>query len=159
MTLTTLTSNNITLHPLSVHYIESYLAALSEKILALLAISSLEAERTYLLQRVAEPTFFYCAFETKSKNFVGALEIRPTYYRSQLYNWINEQFWGNGYYQELLAACIPHYFKNNPQELHIQARIDITNLRSYYALKKFGFKDTGIFSGPRGDQYELIITQ
>lgn len=154
-----LMSHNITLRPLAEQYIENYLAALSQKILKLLAISSHEAERNYLLQRLAEPTFFYCAFENQSQLFIGALEIRPPHYRSQLYNWINEQFWGNGYYQELLTTCIPAYFKHHPQETQVQARVDISNVRSYYALKKYGFNDTGIFSGPREDQYELIISR
>lgn len=37
------------------------------------------------------------------------------------------------------------------------ANVDAENLRSYYALKKFGFIDAGVKNGPYGLQYRLIL--
>jgi hypothetical protein len=39
------------------------------------------------------------------------------------------------------------------------ANVDVENLRSYYALKKFGFIDSGIKNGPYGMQYKLFLVK
>lgn len=143
--------------------IGDYLQAFSPKVCQLLDVKSLEEEREYLEQQIIKveqaSTFFYCIFEQVSDLLIGAIEIRSIAYRSQLYNWINEQFWGNGYYQEAMQAAIPEYFVQFPQETEFNALVDVSNLRSYYGLKKLGFVDVGLVNGPREKQYNLIVSK
>lgn len=156
-------TENLILEPLVQNHFEAYLAMFSPFIQKVLDVSDLQEEQEYLkiqYQKVQHnQTFFYCIIEAFSQQLIGALEIRTKAYRSQLYNWINEQFWGNGYYQEALLALLPHYFQQYPEEEEVNARVDVSNLRSFYALKKCGFTQTGIFKGPREDQYNLIIVK
>lgn len=156
-------TQNLILEQLAQNHFEAYLAMFSPFIQKILNVSDTQEEHEYLklqYQKVQNnQTFFYCIIEAFSQQLIGALEIRSKAHRSQLYNWINEQFWGNGYYQEALLTLLPHYFKQHPEEEEVNARVDISNLRSFYALKKCGFTQTGIFKGSREDQYNLIIVK
>lgn len=150
---------SIVLKVLHEDFFNHYLTMFSEKIRSLLDVSSQESERLYLemqLEKVKTlDTFFLCVFEKGTCNLVGALEIRNQSYRSQLYNWMNEKYWGNGYYQEALFLGLTFYFETHQDENSVTARVDITNQRSYKALLKAGFKEIAIRKGPRGDQYLL----
>ena len=141
--------------------IPDYLAMLSETVCRILWIQSHADEAWYLAQRIEKvkegTTFFVCIFEKVSEKLTGAVEIRDPSYRSQLYNWINEDFWGNGYYQEALALAVQEYFERYPLEFSISASVNVSNKRSYFALKKFGFIDRGIFKASTEDQYKLIF--
>lgn len=156
-----LESPHLVLKELHQDLFDQYMLAFSPLICRLVGSSSVEAERIYLemqLQKVQiEATFFFCIFEKISEMLIGAIEIRNQSYRGQLYNWINEEYWGNGYYKEAMLLTIPAYFKRFPEEDHFNARVDVSNLRSYYALKKIGFKETGIYKGAREDQFNLIF--
>ena len=131
----------------------------SEKVQNILDVSLVSSERLYLEMQMEKvrtmDTFFLCIFERETNNFVGAIEIRNQSYRSQLYNWMHENYWGSGYYQEALLLALTFYFEKYPQEETVSARVDVTNQRSYKALLKAGFKEIAKRKGPRGDQYLL----
>ena len=143
--------------------IPAYLSMLSETVCAILGIKSRADEAWYLAQRLEKikdgSTFFVCIFEYATETLIGAVEIRDPSYRSQLYNWINESYWGNGYYQEALSLAVKEYFDQYPQETTITACVDVSNKRSYFALKKFGFIEFGIIKGPKEDQYQLVYSR
>ncbi len=123
-----------------------------------LHVSSPAIERIYIKERIAQhesgTTFLFGVFS--NHELIGALEIRSANTsRGQLYCWLNEQFWGNGYFQEALQLAASFYF-NHTQERYITAHVDCENLRSYRALRKAGFVDAGFQNGPHGKQFELI---
>jgi RimJ/RimL family protein N-acetyltransferase len=119
----------------------------------------------------------------KAGKLIGAIEIRElTESDGQLYSWINENYWGSGAYQEALKLISKKYFETcnlkntcagsigcdnngnfgsssngNVRCKYYTANVDAENLRSYYALKKFGFIDSGIKNGPYGPQYKLLL--
>jgi len=150
----------IMLRPLSKIYFSDYVKAFSPKVKELLHVSSGESELEYLQDRLEKQkkgkTFFYLIFENTENKLIGAIEIRdPQETDSQLYSWIHEDYWGTGIYQEALGLVSKEYF-DETQEKSYNANVDITNLRSYYALKKQGFIDSGIKKGPFGKQYKLV---
>jgi RimJ/RimL family protein N-acetyltransferase len=124
-----------------------------------LHVSSAAAERIYITERIAHHahgrTFIFGVLLDNA--LIGALEIRDaSTSRGQLYCWLNESYWGNGYFQKALALAADFYFQNT-DERYITAHVDCTNLRSYRALKKAGFADAGFVPGPHGRQYELLL--
>ena len=150
---------SVVLKELNESFFEKYISMFSEKIQNILDVSSQSSERLYLEMQMKKvktmDTFFLCIFEKETNNFVGAIEIRNPSYRSQLYNWIHEKYWGNGYYQEALLLALKFYFEKYPDQEKVTARVDVTNPRSYNALLKAGFKEIAKRKGPRGDQYLL----
>jgi len=151
----------VTLKPLSKIYFGEYLRAFSEKVKQLLHVSSGESELEYLEDRLEKQkegkTFFYLIFDNKSNKLVGAIEIRDSQETdSQLYSWVHEDYWGAGIYQEALELVSKEYF-DETQESFYNANVDVENLRSYYALKKHGFIDSGVKEGAFGKQYLLIL--
>lgn len=109
-------------------------------------------------------------FRSAPEKLIGAIEIRDlTESDGQLYSWVNENYWGVGAYQEALALISQKYFQvcelcpdrftKNPEARcqYYTANVDVENLRSYFALKKFGFLDAGVKNGPYGLQYKLIF--
>jgi RimJ/RimL family protein N-acetyltransferase len=124
-----------------------------------LHVSSAAAERIYIKERIAHhadgTTFLFGVF--LDNTIIGALEIRDaSTSRGQLYCWLNETFWGNGYFQKALMLAATCYFQHT-NERFITAHVDCNNLRSYRALKKAGFADAGYVMGPHGKQYELLF--
>jgi RimJ/RimL family protein N-acetyltransferase len=124
-----------------------------------LHVSSAAAERIYIKERIAYhadgTTFLFGVFLDNA--LIGALEIRnASTSRGQLYCWLNESFWGNGYFQKALALAAACYFQHS-NERYITAHVNCDNLRSYHALKKAGFADAGYVAGPHGRQYELLL--
>jgi RimJ/RimL family protein N-acetyltransferase len=135
----------------------------SPKVRELLHVSSKDSEIIYLEHRLEKQkkgeTFFFCIFENKSKKLIGAIEIRnPKETDSQLYSWLNEKYWGTGMYQEALGLLSKKYFNETNEKIY-RAKVDISNLRSYKALKKHGFIDVGLKKGPQGKQYILVLTK
>lgn len=117
------------------------------------------AERIYITERIAHHehvrTFLFGILLDDA--LIGALEIRDaSTSRGQLYCWLGEQYWGNGYFQKALSLAASFYFKHTT-ERYITAHVDCANLRSYRALKKAGFADAGFVAGPHGRQYELLL--
>ncbi|MDP3889195.1 MAG: GNAT family N-acetyltransferase [bacterium] len=157
-----LTGKLVVLKPLNQSYINAYLAAFSPMVRLQVQADSLEAERAYLQDRLErqqheEDTLFYCVFNRVTNQLIGALELRNRYTsRGQLYCWLHEHYWGGGFFQEALALASRAYFIKSGN-LFFNAHVDKTNKRSYYALKKGGFADSGIVRGPCGLQYELIL--
>lgn len=124
-----------------------------------LHVSSAAAERIYIKERIAHHadgrTFLFGIFLNDA--LIGALEIRDaSTSRGQLYCWLNESFWGNGYFQKALSLAAAFYF-DHTNERYITAHVNCDNLRSYRALKKAGFADAGYVMGPHGKQYELLF--
>ena len=151
----------VTLKPLSKIYFGEYLKMFSEKVRELLHVSSGESELEYLEERLERQKtgeiFFYLIFENKENKLVGAIEIRDLQETdSQLYSWVHEDYWGTGVYQEALALVSKEYFDETKEKFY-SANVDVVNVRSYHALKKYGFIDSGFKKGPFGKQYVLIL--
>jgi len=151
----------VTLKPLHESFFPQYLKMFSPKVRDLLHVSSKDSEITYLEDRLKKQkkgeTFFFCIFENKTNKLIGAIEIRnPKETDSQLYSWLNEKYWGTGIYQEALALLSKKYFTETDEKMY-RAKVDISNLRSYKALKKHGFIDIGLKKGPHGKQYILVL--
>jgi len=161
MDLRDLKGKLVTLKPLRESYFPQYVKMFSPKVRDLLHVSSQESEITYLYDRLEKQkvghTFFYCVFENKENKLIGAIEIRnPQETDSQLYSWLNEAYWGTGMYQEALQLLSKIYFQET-NELFYRANVDISNIRSYKALKKHGFIDFGLKKGAHGKQYILVF--
>ena len=156
-------TNALVLKELEESDFNAYQSMLSETVCHLLGIESKADELWYLSQQVVKvenkQTLFLCIFEKKSHTLIGAIEIRDQSYRSQLYNWIHELFWSNGYYQEALQAALDLYFTMHPEEIEVNALVEIMNKRSFYALKKAGFVLRGKRKGPRMEQYDMVFYQ
>jgi len=151
----------VVLRPLTEEFIEPYLEKFSQAIRLSLHVQSLESERDYLHERLARQKeyqgFFYCIFDVRTNQIIGAIEIRdPEEHRGQLYCWIREKYWGTGRFQEAINCAAKEYFAKTDKS-SFNALVDVTNQRSYRALKKAGFADAGMVDGPRGKQYELVL--
>lgn len=147
----------VVLRALEEHDIPEYLSQLSSTVQELLHISSPESERWYIESRIKQATScMYGIIENVSGYLIGGLEIRPRPpFFGQLYVWINERFWGSGCFQEAIALSANSYFQHTDAQF-FTAHVDVSNKRSYYALKKAGFADVGIDNGPYGKQYVLL---
>jgi RimJ/RimL family protein N-acetyltransferase len=148
----------VTIRSLIESDLDDYERLFTPHVRAALHVSSSGAERIYITERIAQhetgTTFLFGVF--CDDELIGALEIRAaTTSRGQLYCWLNEQFWGNGYFRTALELAASFYFQHS-NERYITAHVDCDNLRSYRALKKAGFADAGFQNGPHGRQYELI---
>lgn len=149
-------SNDIILERLAFHHIEHYLRAYSTQVQSLLHVNSSISEREYIFQKIKEKSFLYGVFLENINNLIGAIEIRDPCYRSQLYCWLNENYWGKNYFAQAMQQAVRLYFEQTDEKT-ISARVDCKNKRSYYALIKFGFKEIKIVPGGYGPQYELIL--
>ncbi len=102
----------------------------------------------------------YFIFDKKTNKFIGSIEIKEKNEENpgQVSFWINEQFWGGGRFQEALDLITTLYFKYTHAAKY-DAHVRIWNKRSYYALKKYGFKDVGIYKekDPKENRYILEI--
>lgn len=135
-----------------------YLLRLSSTVQELLHISSPDAEQQYIEERLKQEgdNCMYAIVENSSGLLIGGLEIRPVPpFFGQLYVWINDQFWGYGYFQEAITLVASAYFEHTDAS-SFTAHVDVSNKRSYGALKKCGFIDIGMCNGAYGKQYILI---
>lgn len=150
----------VTLKILDKSYFQDYSKMFSETVKKFLHVQHDESEIKYLETRLENKSFFYCIFLNSENKLVGAIEIRElTESDGQLYSWVNENYWGSGAYQEALNLISRKYFEVNPECKYYTANVDAENLRSYYALKKYGFIDSGIKNGPYGLQYKLLLVK
>jgi RimJ/RimL family protein N-acetyltransferase len=87
-------------------------------------------------------TFLYLIFNNKNNELVGSIEIREQNPKDpgQFGCWITPKYWGKGKLQEAFNLIINAYFKLKPDVKNFNAHVEMWNLRSYYALKKCGFK-------------------
>lgn len=142
-------------------YVEPYLALFSPHIRTILGVPSLEAERAYiemhLTLHMSGYTHFYVIMLPHSRNLIGAIEIRdPHAYRGQLYCWISEQYWGSGYFTAAMQLVAHDYFSKTAAPF-FNALVACDNKRSYHALKKCGFADSGYQLSDEGNSYELLL--
>lgn len=85
--------------------------------------------------------FIYMIFDNKDNKLIGSLAIREKNPKDpgQFYCWINENYWGGGRLREAVKLITDEYFKVKDVD-SFNAHVELWNLRSYYALKKAGFK-------------------
>jgi RimJ/RimL family protein N-acetyltransferase len=141
--------------------IESYLTMFSESVMTILKVPSLQAERDYLMIHLAQQdlglTHFYAIRLSQTNLLIGAIEIRdPLAYRGQLYCWMNERYWGSGSFTHAMQLAAADYFSQTTYT-YFNAHVERHNKRSYYALKKCGFIDSGYLVMSDGDSYELML--
>lgn len=153
--------NSVYIRPLQASDIQAYLTMFSSTVQNALFVSSLQEERDYLIvhleQQKHRMTHFYGIFLPSNDQFIGAIEIRDRdAYRGQLYCWIHENYWGTGYFIQAMQNAARDYFLQTGQR-YINALVATANKRSYRALKKCGFSDSGFHTGVDGDSYELIL--
>lgn len=158
---TTVCGTRVVLRSLQKKYIDEYMSQFSESVRKPLRVQELSAERIYLEQalgkQAAGTTYFYLIFDRLSDLLIGAIEIRAREAsRGQLYTWLHHDYWGKGLFQEALKLAAEDYFAQT-KELYFDATVDISNIRSYKALKKAGFADVGIQEGAWEKQFVLIL--
>lgn len=151
----------VDLRPLTLSEETEYLNQFSQIVRSILYVPSIMQEQLYFRERIIKQqegkTFFYGIFDKKTNTLCGAIEIRdPLEHRGQLYCWLNEVWWGKGYMQEAINLFSTFYFSKT-QKKYITAHVDVTNQRSYWALKRAGFADLAKIEGPHGKQYELLL--
>ncbi|HZW60867.1 MAG TPA: GNAT family N-acetyltransferase [Candidatus Babeliales bacterium] len=153
--------NKVILRELHRNFFKAYTEQFTPLVRSILHVPSVEHELLYLEQRLhkmqAGKTLFYCVFDSADNHLIGGIEIRDRLeHFGQLYSWLNECYWGNGRYQEALGLAAQSYFSLT-QQRYFTAHVDVTNQRSYYALKKCGFAPSGFVNGPYGKQYSLLL--
>ena len=150
-------NDRVCIESLSQDYIEQYLEAFSESVRVPLRVQSIESERDYLKQRMAQKApFFFVITIKQTGQLIGAIEIRDASHRSQLYCWINEKWWGSGLFQKVMELAAQRYFSHTENE-SISARVDCSNKRSLHALEKNGFALQGISLGSSEKQYSMVL--
>jgi RimJ/RimL family protein N-acetyltransferase len=89
----------------------------------------------------------YCIFDNQENKLIGSIEIREKNETDpgQLGWWVNENYQGKGHSAEALKLIVHAYFKLHPEAKSFSAHVRLWNKRSYFALKKFGFKDVSYF--------------
>lgn len=147
---------SIIIEPLQLQHIDSYLAQFSFIIRRTLSVFSLDSERAYLEMRCAATNFFYVIKDTHTASIIGAIEIRDPGHLSQLYCWLNEQYWGRGYFSYAFKQVLYLYHDATGEKI-ITACVDENNLQSLRALMKNGFKKKGSRLGPQGKQIILEL--
>lgn len=131
----------VTLRALRKDFFAAYARVFSATIQQVLHVSGVAGELDYLQNQLTQQcmgnSLFYCMFANHDDVLIGAIAIRDMQYGTggNLYNWVNESYWGRGYYQEALRLMVVHYFACT-ENRYFQAYVDVTNKRSYCALKK-----------------------
>lgn len=143
----------IVLMPLTASLIDSYCAMFSPTIAQALH-TDVDAERVYIEQQCKQRNgLFYCIVSCAAQTIMGAIAIG---HNGALYSWLNEAYWGQGYYQQALVMLAGIYFAQT-ESRYFSAYVDVENKRSYYALTKCGFAPYAIRRGPFGKQHHLIL--
>jgi RimJ/RimL family protein N-acetyltransferase len=144
----------ITLRTLKAEYFEDYHKAWSETVRKALefplniGFDYTTAHLQIQMRKAKEgKTLCYMIFDNKDNKLVGELQIREKNESDpgQFSFWINENYWGKGRSQEGLKLITRTYFRLHPGVNSFTAHCRLWNQRSYHAMKKFGFKDAGLF--------------
>lgn len=98
----------------------------------------------------------YCIFDNKADKLIGALDIREKNDCGQFGCWLNERFRGSGRIQEAIKLITNIYFRLHDKQSFI-AHVRLWNTRSYKALLKAGFIDTGTFYYENGKPTRYIL--
>lgn len=98
-------------------------------------------------KNVRREQLMYCIFDNSDNKLIGSIEIREKNDTDpgQFGWWVNENYQGKGFSAEALKLITKTYFKYHPDAKSYTAHVRLWNKRSYFALKKFGFKDVGYF--------------
>lgn len=104
-------------------------------------------------------TLYYCIFDNKDNRLIGAIEVREKndIDPGQMGCWINENYWGGGRIQEAYKLIGQTYFNLKPQEKSFDAHVRVWNIRSYKAMKKFGFIDVGTVKASDGKADRKVL--
>ncbi|MCK4651053.1 GNAT family N-acetyltransferase [Candidatus Babeliales bacterium] len=138
----------ITLKRLNHQYFQDYFKMLSPKVRKPLYFPfphNFENVKNFLEKELsreaAGKTFLYIIFDNKDINLIGSIEIREKNPNDpgQFSCWLNEKYWGGGRIHEAIKLITKEYFKIKKVK-SFNAHVEMWNLRSYYALKKAGFK-------------------
>ena len=103
----------------------------------------------------------YAIYDNKDNRFIGAIEIREKNTEEyethgQFGVWTNEAYWGGGRVQEATKLIAQAYFRLHPDVKSFNAHVRIWNKRSYFALKKAGFKEIGyVYENGKASKYVL----
>lgn len=89
----------------------------------------------------------YCIFDNKDNKLIGSIEIREKNPDDPgQFTWmLNEHYRGGGRAMEACKLIADAYFKLHLDRDSFSAHVKLWNKRSYYALKKAGFKEIGYF--------------
>jgi RimJ/RimL family protein N-acetyltransferase len=137
----------VTLKPLQEEFFEEYhhmFSSTVRKILGLVPTCPLQETVNFLKALMVDKRelMFYCIFDNKTGKLIGAVNIRTVDHpNGQLGAWMNENFWGQGRYQEALYLILKEYFESSDED-SIFVFVDTSNLRSLKAHQKFGFVAT-----------------
>ncbi|MFA5074730.1 MAG: GNAT family N-acetyltransferase [Candidatus Babeliales bacterium] len=107
--------------------------------------ASFEWTKNYLEEKLqkeaAKQVLLYMIFDNKDNKLIGSISIREKNPKDpgQFSCWINNNYWGGGRIQEATQLIVDEYFKLTNAD-SFDAHVEMWNLRSYYALKKAGFK-------------------
>jgi len=107
-------------------------------------------------------TLWYLIFDNADEQLVGSVQIREyaPYRKSmpgQFTCWLNEKYWGGGRIREAIKLIAHEYFRLHKDAKHFDGHVEMDNLRSYYALKKAGFKLFKTWEDPEGFQKPRYI--
>ncbi len=137
----------ITLKRLRPEYFEDYYKMISPKdvIDPLYLPKSHEGIIAHLNKQLkkenAKQVLLYMIFDNKDNKLIGSISIREKNDRDpgQYSCWINNKYWGQGRIQEAIKLISDAYFKLTGAK-SFDAHVEMWNIRSYYGLKKAGFK-------------------
>ncbi len=100
----------------------------------------------------------YCIFDAKENRLIGTLEVRAKNDKDpgQFGCWLNERYRGGGRIQEAIQLITNVYFRltNEPS---FTAHVRLWNKRSYRALLRAGFTDTGKFYYEDGKPTRFLL--
>jgi RimJ/RimL family protein N-acetyltransferase len=100
------------------------------------------------LEKISQrKTLYYVVFDNKDDKLIGYVEVREKNPADpgQFGFWVNENYWGGGRAVEAAQLIARTYFRLYPDKNSFTAHVRLWNHRSYGALKKSGFKETGYF--------------
>ena len=149
--------DSVDLYQLEDRHIKPYLELFSPTIQELLHVKDPQSEEHYLRERIAQnEVYFFVIGDKETGLVIGSIEIRKPTFRSQLYCWLHESYWGTGRFDEAMCLAAESYFAETNAS-SISARVDIDNKRSFHALQKIGFVEIGRAAGPYGLQFEMLL--
>jgi RimJ/RimL family protein N-acetyltransferase len=114
-----------------------------------------------LERQESEEMLAYAIYDNKDNRFIGAIEIREKSTEEyethgQFGVWTNEAYWGGGRVQEATKLIAQAYFRLHPDFKSFNAHVRLWNKRSYFALKKAGFKEIGyVYENGKASKYVL----
>ncbi|KKQ33563.1 MAG: hypothetical protein US49_C0001G0243 [candidate division TM6 bacterium GW2011_GWF2_37_49] len=131
----------VTLKKINEEHSQGYIQAFSESVAKEYESKAENSLLNSLVESKNGNRLSYCIFENTTNTLIGEINIRKSGWCGNLGNWVNERYQGNGYYQEALGLVVHELFTTYKNVKNFTAHVRRDNHRSYYALKKFGFKE------------------